>query len=402
MTAGYDGTLRIWDTGSGQLRTVLRCGEAGTAAVDSRVLRLFLLPGQDLLAVTPREVQVWSMHVMAPAATVHFKRDNRIFTGPAPCAVAFDASSSRLAVVGPDDLIQLYRLSRQTYAAPKDSQSAALPSFWFTSVSATLEGKLEKGHKDKSKITAVTYGTKDSDMLVSGGEDHQILVWRLNAGQRPTVLSGHTGPVTCLAVSPDDKSIVSASRDGTLRLWDVARGTSSQPFSDNAVQSFTALALSMDGKRLVTGDKAGNLHIWDFASRARLQTLSRAVPGPIEQISLTPDGTRTAAVSKGVAAVHDLTTGTRLKECDFPGLVRVALTPDGKTLAIPGEKDRLVRLHDVASGHVRCELPVLSHNVFGLGFNPDGTLLATVSLGLPRWDPAGEVKLWAAALVATK
>ena len=74
----------------------------------------------------------------------------------------------------------------------------------------------------------------------------------------------------------------------------------------------------------------------------------------------------------------------------------MALTPDGKSLAVTGG-DRVVRLYDVASGHLRRELPVLSHNVFGLGFNHDGTLLATVSLGQQPWDDAGEVKLWAAA-----
>jgi hypothetical protein len=51
----------------------------------------------------------------------------------------------------------------------------------------------------------------------------------------------------------------------------------------------------------------------------------------------------------------------------------------------------------VLSGHLRGELPVLSHNVFGLGFNHDGTVLATISLGQPNWDDWSELKLWAAA-----
>lgn len=396
ITAGYDGTIRIWDTGSGQIRTILRSpysfGDVRDAdRIRNRVLRLFLLPDtQELLAFTPREVQVWSMRVTAPAATEVFKRPIR---GPAPSMVTFDPSSSRFAVAGPDDRIMLYRLMRQAYVAPKPLTESG-PT-WFTKVAAKPDGFL-KGHKGKT--TAVAFGSAGSDMIVSGGQDGQIRVWRVQDDkvESPRVFSGHTKPLTQLAVSADDKFIVSSSLDCTLRLWDLVTGESSQPFADDT-KEIIMLARTRDGKRLVTGDRTGNLHIWDFETRALLQTLAKVVPGPIEQISLTPDGNQAAVVSRGFVAVHDLTTGTRLQSFASTGLMRVALTPDGKTLAIPGTGDRTVRLHDVASGHLRCELPILSHNVFGLSFDDDGTVLVTVSLGQPSWDDSVEVKLWAAA-----
>ena len=74
----------------------------------------------------------------------------------------------------------------------------------------------------------------------------------------------------------------------------------------------------------------------------------------------------------------------------------MALTPDLKTLTAACN-DRTVRLYDTGSGHLRGEIPVLSHHIYGLAFNDDAKVLGTVSLGDARWDNSGEIKLWAAA-----
>jgi WD40 repeat protein len=70
----------------------------------------------------------------------------------------------------------------------------------------------------------------------------------------------------------------------------------------------------------------------------------------------------------------------------------LAMTADLQSLAVACA-DRTVRLYDVPSGHLRGEIPVLSHHIFGMAFNRDATVLASVSLGTARWDSAGELKL---------
>ena len=44
-------------------------------------------------------------------------------------------------------------------------------------------------------------------------------MWDATTGQELYTLTGHTGPVYDLAFSPDGKNLVTAGRDGTVRVY---------------------------------------------------------------------------------------------------------------------------------------------------------------------------------------
>ncbi|CAJ0921184.1 unnamed protein product, partial [Mesorhabditis belari] len=71
----------------------------------------------------------------------------------------------------------------------------------------------------------VNYLQFDGIRVVFDGRDCTVKVWHLHTEKCLHTLTGHTSEVTSLLFEPERDLVVSGSRDGTIRVWDVQRGT---------------------------------------------------------------------------------------------------------------------------------------------------------------------------------
>lgn len=108
-------------------------------------------------------------------------------------------------------------------------------------------------------------------------------------------LHGHAGMVTCLRLSPDGKSLLSNSADGTLRSWDV------RPFavlgrrcqrqfagaSHGRGMQLLGCAWSPDGLTVSSGSTNGTCLLWDYESD---QSLSAAATSTAALIAVVKAG----------------------------------------------------------------------------------------------------------------
>lgn len=118
------------------------------------------------------------------------------------------------------------------------------------------------GHTDY--ITAIAI-TSDGQTVISASNDNTLKVWDLTTNTLRHTLKGHTDRVLALAITPDGHFAVSASRDKTLKLWDVANGIEIKTLIGHT--SFVnSVAIASDGLWIISGSWGiGNaLKLWDL------------------------------------------------------------------------------------------------------------------------------------------
>ncbi|MGI9107720.1 MAG: TIR domain-containing protein [Pyrinomonadaceae bacterium] len=121
-------------------------------------------------------------------------------------------------------------------------------------------GKVLKGHTSYVLQVAVT---PDERRIVSGSHDKTLRVWDADSGKCLATLEGHTGGVSGVAVMADGRRIVSSSGAKTLRVWDADSGKCLATLEGHT-DWVIGVAVTADGRRIVSGSDDNTLRVWEL------------------------------------------------------------------------------------------------------------------------------------------
>ena len=231
----------------------------------------------------------------------------------------------------------------------------------------------------------------DSWRVVTASEDGTARLWNALTGEPLGSPMRHEAEVLRAEFSGDGQRIVTASVDGSARIWraDTTQLAAPPLRHDDVVHSAT---FSPDGTKVVTASRDNTARIWD----ARTGQPIRAAlihPQPVRWACFSPDSSRILTADESdYARLWDAQTGTVLAAADHYVLpVEPAAVPRFSSF---GDQVITFRRHQAFLRHAgseMSELARLQHDSFVLSatYSPDGQRIATASAeGTARiWDP---------------
>jgi WD40 repeat protein/DNA-binding XRE family transcriptional regulator len=277
-------------------------------------------------------------------------------------------------------------------------------------------------------ILAVAMSKTGAYWAAAGGRG-EIRLWDGNGQTLHHIWRAHTEMVWTLALSPDERTLASASSTGSIKLWEVNSGI--LLWESWPRESFVWLAFSPIGDVLASGGVDGLVHLRDAQHGTPLKELQHTsgvfwlawspngrqlaigcfdgsiwlweMPQPempvqvlaahkhrVTGLAFSLDGTQLASASyDGTIKLWDLITGNCLQTFTGPTdrVLRVAWSPDGRTLASCGY-DAIIQFWDIQTGKTSKVLQGHSSVVTSLVFTPDSRTLVSGSYDgtLRVWD----------------
>jgi eukaryotic-like serine/threonine-protein kinase len=215
-------------------------------------------------------------------------------------------------------------------------------------------------------------------------------------------LSGHTGPVTCVAFSPDGRRIVTGGgyRQFEAKVWDAQTGIGlfdlkglSPDLQGMGDIRIVSVAFSPDSKRIVTAGGDLTARVFDATTGALQLELKeqREVVDEVKCAAFSPDGTLIVtayqAGSRGFVKMWDARSGKFLREwkAGDSGVLRLKFSPDG-TRIVTGGHDQAVKVWDAQKATLLLEAKGMMGFESDVAFSPDGLRLVAGREAVPGQD----------------
>jgi WD40 repeat protein len=218
------------------------------------------------------------------------------------------------------------------------------------------------------------------DEVLSGSIDRKLALHRLDAPPPPT--EGHRGAVTATAFT--DRGVVSGGVDRRVLAWS-DDGNSAREL---LVEEATILGLASKQDRLATASREGTVRLLELATGRQLASYGDHA-GAVYAVALSSDArTVASAGADGTVRLFSLDRGMTVLEGHKGSVLDVSMADDGR-IASAGA-DTTVRTWD-ANGRPLKVFRGHRDKVWAVAFGPQGGLFSASADGTIRaWSEAGQ------------
>ncbi|MCT7958429.1 DUF4429 domain-containing protein [Laspinema palackyanum] len=268
VVIGYqDCTIKLWH--------LKRREEICTLTGHSKSIRAVTFSPDGRMVVSgsdDKQIKIWDVETgkIIYTLTGHSK---------AVTAVAFSPNGETLVTGSDDCTIKLWSLKTKKEQQTLSGHSGYVQSVDVSPDGETVvsggcdfnvkiwkikEGRVLNLSSHKGFIQSVKV-SPDGQTIASGGFDDAIKLWNLTNGEPIRTLSGQPGRsegVQCVAFSPDGALLATASGSHkTIKLWDWLNGELFCTLSDH-IKGVYAVSFTPDSKTLISGSRDQTIKVW--------------------------------------------------------------------------------------------------------------------------------------------
>ncbi|MEM8639595.1 MAG: response regulator [Cyanobacteria bacterium P01_G01_bin.54] len=188
------------------------------------------------------------------------------------------------------------------------------------------------------------------------------------------VIMGHSYWVQTVAIADDNRTLVTGSKDSTIKTWDLFTGQELRTIRGHSA-SVLSIALSSDSKKIISSSTDNTIKIWNLETGEQLQVIEGDRHHKIYVVALSADDQTLISASAEQTAKPQF-------ETDLEGLL--SYLPSKSMSPLLGmvsffRRSREIKLWDVRSGKVKGNLLGYSKGVTDLAVTPKGDLVVSGS-----------------------
>ena len=260
-SASNDQTVKVWQIQL-PLLTHLK-------AHDSRVMDVSFSPDGKIFASASEDatIKLWDISGNFQQSL----KGHRLLVD----SVSFSPNSEKIASTSRDDTVKIWTRQGKGYKQEKPDQN-------FTRLSSIGDSSVSFSPNSKNPTIAVA--------------DTQGIVWFMDTNRKlkHPPFPAHKSPILRVSLSPDGKSVATASEDGTAKMWNLdGKLQYTLPGHTSGVED---VSFSRDGNRIATASKDNTVKLWDRNGNL-LKTLTGHSAAVIS-VSFSPDGDAIATASE--------------------------------------------------------------------------------------------------------
>ena len=286
------------------------------ANADSGSMRYFFLPARSALRYGARRCRrllfagvlsllssAWGqvapeimVKIASPVTTICWNGDDSLFAlGERNAIVIRDADTLETAWRLPFSGVSGLCFSEEATGDIILGISDHYLGIWNLSAGEKAAHLLERYHEEFGalRVGAMAFSSTSDLVAVSLSDGSIRLYFKLRYTRvlsTPAVLSGHAEEAHCLAFSPDDRYLASASKDGTVRVWRTEDGSLVRVFTSFKGMS-TPVAFTPDSAHIIACFTPGVVSVVPLEGRERDAVLSvEPEVHPVKSFHATADG----------------------------------------------------------------------------------------------------------------